>query len=660
MRLPRRIPWAAVYIVVLAAVNFYLCRGLFVVSYTGHTNSIQGLWISMARLAGEHWFRPSWWPYQDAGVPFEHTYMPLLPASSAIVAKLAGVPAARAFFTVMGMVLCLGPVTLFLMLWRMSGAPGCSFWAALAYSVTSPARALLPELDVNPIRYWSSLRLYGAIVWDDLPHHAAVCFLPLALLFIWRAIEKRLPRDYVLAILFIALTVLPSVFGATALCLGVVCMLLVLPRKDLAANLSLLVVLAFIAYLVVSPFLPPSLIATIRSNQQNFPEDRWSAGSFTALSVVVLGCVLLLRALDRAHVERHVRFFIVFAFVTASVPIVDAYLNRHFIPQPNRYTAEMEIGVAMLAVPLLAWLSSRLPHNIRSALAVFVLCVAAEQVAGLRAFVEQNTRPVDPTQGIEYRVARWIDGDMPGRRVMVPGSIAQWCNVFSDTPQLSGASYSTTPNWTQQEAMKSILTAATPAETAVAVLWLKAFGVQAATAVGHRSPEFWKGPSSTKFDGLLPVLWRQEDTSIYGVPQRSPSLAHVIPADAIAKRTAAGLLPLSELSKYVAALDDPALPLADMRWESLRRASIETTLASGQFVSVQTGYHRGWHARANGHAAAIRRDGLGFLLLQPDCAGQCHIELTYDGGWEYNLCRLLSLLAMLGLAAYAWTSYRSH
>ena len=54
-----------------------------------------------------------------------------------------------------------------------------------------------------------------------------------------------------------------------------------------------------LAYLAICPFLPPSLIATIRSNQQMFPQDRWSFGSLTAMSVVILGWVLLWRFLRR-------------------------------------------------------------------------------------------------------------------------------------------------------------------------------------------------------------------------------------------------------------------------------------------------------------------------------------------------------------------------
>ena len=39
-------------------------------------------------------------------------------------------------------------------------------------------------------------------------------------------------------------------------------------------------------------------------------------------------------------------------------------------------------------------------------------------------------------------------------------------------------------------------------------------------------------PNSHKFDGLLPVLWHDEDDTIFRVPQRTLSLARVIPREA--------------------------------------------------------------------------------------------------------------------------------
>jgi len=47
------------YLAILAAINLYFCHNLFLAEYTGHMNSLQGLWITMARLAGTHWFWPA-------------------------------------------------------------------------------------------------------------------------------------------------------------------------------------------------------------------------------------------------------------------------------------------------------------------------------------------------------------------------------------------------------------------------------------------------------------------------------------------------------------------------------------------------------------------------------------------------------------------------
>jgi len=351
--------------------------------------------------------------------------------------------------------------------------------------------------------------------------------------------------------------------------------------------------------------------------------------------------------LDRARAGRPLRFFILFALVASSVPLLDTYLHLHWIPQPTRYTAEMELALGMLASVVIVAVWSRLPHKIGIAAAAFLVAIAAEHVAPFLRFTQESTAAIDITRTFEYRVARWVDANLPGQRIMVPGSIAQWLNAFSNAPQLSGASFSTTPNWNEQEAMKIVLTAVHPPETDEAILWLKAFGMQAVATGGLKTPEFWKGVSSTKFDYALPVLWRDQDTTIYRVPHRSTSLAHVIPAGSA-----------GDLRRYVAALEDSSLPLAEFRWQGYRHATVEATVAPQQVVSVQTCYHPGWHASANGGSARTRRDGLGFLLVEPDCNGPCRIELRYDGGIEYIVFRVLSGAALMGVFAYLWRAVR--
>ena len=69
----------------------YICREFFSVEDTGHRNAMHGFWMAMARLASQQWWRPGWWPYWDAGMPFEYTYAPLVPGLTALWSKIAGV-----------------------------------------------------------------------------------------------------------------------------------------------------------------------------------------------------------------------------------------------------------------------------------------------------------------------------------------------------------------------------------------------------------------------------------------------------------------------------------------------------------------------------------------------------------------------------------------
>src|SRR6185312_130939 len=121
-----------------------------------------------------------------------------------------------------------------------------------------------------------------------------------------------------------------------------------------------------------------------------------------------------------------------------------------------------------------------------------------------------------------------------------------------------------------------------------------------------------------KFDGLLPVLWHDEDDVIYAVPQRSGSLAHVIPREAQVTRQPIHGLDLEPARAYVAALDDPSLPLVQLDWTSPSRAVIDAGIAPGQVVSVQETWMPGWRATANGRPVPVTGDKLGLIVIDPN------------------------------------------
>ena len=260
-----------------------------------------------------------------------------------------------------------------------------------------------------------------------------------------------------------------------------------------------------------------------------------------------------------------------------------------------------------------------------------------------------------------YRLARWMDANMHGARVMVGGAYSLYFNGFTDTPQVHGGNDPTLPNFTLRVAMFSIYTGmnAGARDGENAVLWLKALGAHAVSVPGPGSQEYYKPfANPRKFDGLLPVLWREGDDTIYGVPARSDSLAHVMEPGDLVRHTPIHGLDTAEVQRFVAALDSPSYPAAPWRWTSQHSAEIRASLAPGQVVSTQVTYCPGWRASAGGVPQPVAKDGLGFLVVKPACQGACEITLSFDGGPEWRITCLLSLAVMLLVLGLAVREFR--
>jgi hypothetical protein len=262
--------------------------------------------------------------------------------------------------------------------------------------------------------------------------------------------------------------------------------------------------------------------------------------------------------------------------------------------------------------------------------------------------------PTELTKTIEYRASKWVEANLPGVRVMMPGSAAQWANTFTGIRQFSGSSWSMAYNQIRVRGMWDIFNGGgTPEQDArVSLAWLKAYGVGAIGISGPKSTEFWKPfGHPAKFAGILPALWSEDDVTIYRIPRRTESLAHVTVEPALVAARVNAIPDLAAIERYVAALDDPSLPVAEMEWLDRSRLRVRTEAKPEQVISVQVAYHPGWHARVNGRAREVERDGLGLIWIRPVCNGPCEVELIYDGGWELRLCRYLSFAAIGTLLA---------
>jgi hypothetical protein len=318
---------------------------------------------------------------------------------------------------------------------------------------------------------------------------------------------------------------------------------------------------------------------------------------------------------------------------------------------------EAEFGLCLLAVFAVAPLLQRWPLSVRIALAVVGLSLAGEQVANHRRFAKNITRPVKPASNVEYKVARWVDENLPESRVWLPGSLSQWFNTWSNGQQMTGGSWSTAYNAVHHRIAAQSIYIGESKDADIVKIWLKAYGVEAFAVPGKQSPEFWKPFTRPEllFEGCE-ILWQQDDTTICRVPGAVASLAHVVDRTALVKRDPRDWHDTAEVHRYAAGLDTATH--AEWKWQGTDHATIRTSVPMGKVISVQVTHHPGWHATSNGKNIPIHRDGLGMMWLDSACSGECEIQMTYNGGWELRLCRWISATVLLTLVLWLYRTRR--
>ncbi len=634
----RQLPW--IYFAALAGVNLYICQDAFLSGACCRWNTMHGQWMSLARLAGFDWLHPTWWRYWGGGEPLEHTYAPLIPFTIAAISRLFGCSPERALNALTATVYCAGPLTCYVASWRISRRPGCSFAAAMAWSLLSAVELIMPDGGLNP-SFWEARRLNLAFQWDDLPHLTSLAFLPIAVWGLWRALEHRRPLHYAIAGFALAGMMLANMFGMVLAAFLIITVPLAAKRSFIRAA-----AIAVVTYIIVSPWITPSLLLTMRSNESRNGEAPWSVQSFLALAIIAVALWIVWRFFGA-------RWLLLFGSIVILIPLLARLTGWHFVPQPVRYKVEADLAFVWLAVFGLAPVIAKMPTTARIALLTALTLVAGRQMLAFRREERQLLAPADAKGSIQFRTARWVAANLPGERVMLSGSLGNFLDLFTTSEDLGAEPYTTGPNFEQKIAIFTIYTGmnAGGRDADDSLLWLKAFGVHAVAVPGPRSPEYWKPfTHPRKFDGVLPVLWSEDDITLYRIPQPSPSQVHVLRTDQLVHHAPPDGLHVEELRAYVAAVDADSKG-GEITWDDANRARIRTAAGPGEIVATGITYHPGWHATVNGVGRPLRADGIGLMVVDPDCTGRCDIRLEFDGGWEWKACAAASGLTLLLLLA---------
>jgi hypothetical protein len=354
-----------------------------------------------------------------------------------------------------------------------------------------------------------------------------------------------------------------------------------------------------------------------------------------------------LHGFQRLRFAPALRFALLLTLFAGWITMAMLWFGVIMIPQPDRYHIELDIALCLLVAFGLALL----PKTVRWVLIAVMILFGMVQVKAWRRYARDLSQPFDLQSTLEYKSAHWLEQHLPDTRVMDPGSSHVLLNALTDVPQLSGGFDQGITNIMVPNTIHLFYKGSNEIDrnAEVTILLLRALGVGALMVGGPNSKDFFRPqeyPERFASSGL-PELWREGDDVIYGIPSRSHSLAHAIaPADLVRMRP---FVPsgMDEVRKYVAALENPAYPLAEFTWLNPHQARVVAELSTDQLLSVQISHHAGWHASMSGQPRHVYGDGLGLMVVEPTCGGHCVVDLIYDGGWEMTLARIVSYLTIL-------------
>lgn len=647
----------------LILVNLAIAGKLFAVEYIAYNGSIEGTFIAIPRIMAKYPGQWQWWPFWNGGLPFEVAYLPFTHWLVAGFSLLTRIGAARSFHIVEAAVYVASAPAVFWMALHLSRRLGASLVAALAYSCVSGSALLVPLIAADSGGALNLRRLQALVFYGESPHTVALALLPVAVVCFSLALTTRQVKWQLLAGGVSACLILSNAFGMVILPMALVCWLIAFPLRPWWRAPLTVAAIGIVTWCWISPWLSPSMIRAIRANAVTTGGDfRYTERTWIALALVAAGFLLLWLAAHFSKASAHLRFFLLLGYLPTAIVLTWYFGKAAIIPQPTRYQLDMDMVLPIALVFLGASILDRIPRRVRLAVAAAIIGGLGFQTVHAVLYARDLIRPVEPTQLSEYQIAKWLDTHRPGERAFLAGSTTFLFNAFTDNPQLAGGHDQHTVNRFIPIVSFTIYSGmnAGDRDAQYSIFWLKAFGAHLISVPGPASTDTFKNAMvhPGKFDGVLPLLWRSEAGSIYEVPARSSSLAHVIPASAIVTRTPIHGLDIAPVEPYVAALEDPAFPPAAFRWKSMSEAEIDATLRPGQVIGVQVTYERGWEAWANGKPQRVFGDAIGQTVIAPDCLGPSRIELRYTGRWEHRATRALSLAAMLVAIILGWKGRR--
>lgn len=645
----------------LFALNAWMCGRLFHTEFTVQIGSIESAFISFSRWMMDHWHDRRWMPLWVEGVPARQVYGPVLHTAVARLAMQMGWTPQHAYHFLTALTYCLGPVTLFWLVYRGTLNRAAGLLAGLLYSLVSPSAFVFGTIRDDLQGHWGARRFDALVRYGEGPHVTDLMMIPLVLWMVDQAVSARRWLFVFLSPIALAVLVLTNWTGTTGFAIVLFCYILSKWNSakygEERIHWPTLIGIGVIAYMLAAPWAPPSLVRTMQVASASLTIQPPFAEKLRVLIPLALTLLAMHVLFQRFRVERWTRCFAYFALITGVVTFCE-FRHIPVIPIGHRFQLEMEIALTALGGILGAKLLERVPRNPRYAIIALLLVGCVWQARYYRRDIRSRSTPLDFSQTEEYKMAHWIAANLQGQRMFAPGSLSDWMNLYSDVWQFYGCCDQSV--LADEIRFTGYLTYASGGagerDAELTTLWLKLYGI---SAVAVQSNTTWQTGQPFlkphKFDGHLDELWRDGESVIYRVPWTG-SFAHVVPQRALPPRHPINALDVEPLLPLVAAIDKPSNN-ATLKWISQHEAEIIADMGPDDVIYLPQTYDAGWHAYLGSDELTITRNVLGMTTIRPAAAGHHTIRMIYSGSLEDRLAYAAHWIGALLLII--WTYRRA-
>ncbi len=418
--------------------NALVCFRLFRTEYLDQLPSVEGAFIAMARYIREHGSGYDWFPMWFAGMPFSVVYQPLLHHVVAACALIFHASAASTYHFVTATTYSLGGVTFYLLAKNLGGGRLAAFCAAVIFSLFSPALLFLSAVRADVDGLGNALRLKAMVGYGEGPNVTGLTLCMLALSLLHLAVVRRTAASALVASVALAAVPCTSWPSTVVLSMAIFCYVIALDYRGFRKALPRMAAIAVAAYALACPFALPSTIWTTLTNTSGMRDGPTRGPALWICCALLLLCCALLRVmLDRLRAPFGLRFAALYSMVLGWIVLAASWFGIRLVAQPLRFPIAMEIGLVLTFGLILQLLFSRWPR-LRWPAVVLLVAFCCIQYPHYRLYARHLIRKVEIKETIEYQVAKWFDRNMQGERVVAPGTISYWMNVFTDTPQIMG------------------------------------------------------------------------------------------------------------------------------------------------------------------------------------------------------------------------------